>query len=204
MCAACSHLPTSCRFGPNRNFALVETVDNLQKPTGVAGGGDEHVQGDLASSQRIAVSRKTSSSHFINDTLQVSLETATEHVRGVLASSNELQSAAASAVKAFVLYRKTRPGPSLESIKRSRGLEPEGLHPILAQALPASDLGEWGLRGSIVARPRLLPAPAACLSRLLSELTLSLRRLLHAASIPLVHGRCDPPTHRDLLVVPLV
>jgi len=78
---------------------------------------------------------------FINDTPQVSLETATEHVRGVLASYNELQSAAASAVKAFVLYRKTRPGPSLESIKRSRGLEPEGLHPILAQALPASDLG---------------------------------------------------------------
>lgn len=72
----------------------------------------------------------------------MALETAAEHARDVIASSADLQSAAASAAKAFVLYRKTRPGPSLESIKRSRGLGPEGLHPLLAQALPSSELGE--------------------------------------------------------------
>jgi hypothetical protein len=43
--------------------------------------------------------------------------------------------------QAFTLYRKTRPGASLESIKRARDLGPEGIHPLLARELPASQIG---------------------------------------------------------------
>ena len=66
---------------------------------------------------------------------------ATDHVRSVLAASEDLQSAARSADKAFQLYRKTRPSPSPESIKRARSAGTEGIHPLLARALPESALG---------------------------------------------------------------
>ena len=45
------------------------------------------------------------------------------------------------ASQAFTLYRKTRPGASLESIKRARDLGLEGIHPLLARELPASQIG---------------------------------------------------------------
>ncbi len=83
--------------------------------------------------------------------LQAALEVGTDHVRSVLAGSEDLQSAARSADRAFQLYRKTRPAPSPESIKRARSGDPEGIHPLLARALPETGLGAQRRRARLTA-----------------------------------------------------
>eukprot|EP00884_Botryococcus_braunii_P015329 jgi/Botrbrau1/247/Bobra.0022s0221.1 len=71
---------------------------------------------------------------------QVALEEAGERVRAVLEGDSSLQSQVRSVTNAYNLYRKTRPPAAAESVKRARGLPPDGVHPLLAQAVPSQAL----------------------------------------------------------------
>ncbi len=71
----------------------------------------------------------------------VSLESAGEHVRELVAHSTDLQSQLRYANNAFKLYRKTRPAASPESIRRAKGLPAEGIHPVLASSVPSTAFG---------------------------------------------------------------
>ena len=66
-----------------------------------------------------------------------------------LIKKNDLQGAQKSVGNAFTLYVRTRPPASAESVSRSKALPKEGIHPILAAALPESTLtsldGQVGL-----------------------------------------------------------
>jgi ATP-dependent RNA helicase DDX54/DBP10 len=50
-----------------------------------------------------------------------------------VSNNTELTALHKAAANAFRLYAKTRPAPSLESSKRSKGLPREGLHPSLRE-----------------------------------------------------------------------
>jgi len=71
----------------------------------------------------------------------VSLESAGEHVRELVAHSSDLQAQLRYATNAFKLYRKTRPAASPESIRRAKGLPAEGIHPVLASSVPSTAFG---------------------------------------------------------------
>ncbi|PRW33125.1 DEAD-box ATP-dependent RNA helicase 29 isoform X1 isoform B [Chlorella sorokiniana] len=72
---------------------------------------------------------------------QVALDDALERVRQVLASSHDLALQRNSVENAFRLYCKTRPPAAAESVKRAKTLPKEGIHPLLAAALPSDALG---------------------------------------------------------------
>ena len=71
----------------------------------------------------------------------VSLETAGEHARELVAHSSDLQAQHRYAANAFKLYRKTRPAASPESVRRAKGLVTEGIHPVLAASVPSTAFG---------------------------------------------------------------
>ncbi|KAH9557438.1 hypothetical protein CY35_07G084300 [Sphagnum magellanicum] len=56
-----------------------------------------------------------------------------DRLREVVSNNTELTALHKAAANAFRLYAKTRPAPSLESSKRSKGLPREGLHPSLRE-----------------------------------------------------------------------
>jgi ATP-dependent RNA helicase DDX54/DBP10 len=64
-----------------------------------------------------------------------------EHVRGLFERSHDLQSQMKAATNAFKLYKKTRLGAALESVRRAKLLPNEGVHPLLAKSLPDEVLG---------------------------------------------------------------
>lgn len=57
-----------------------------------------------------------------------------------LIADNDLQGLQKSVGNAFGLYVKTRPPASAESVARAKALGKEGVHPLLAKSLPASNL----------------------------------------------------------------
>ena len=87
--------------------------------------------------------------------MQVSLESCGEHARELVAHSTDLQAQQRYATNAFKLYRKTRPAPAPESVKRAKGLAQEGIHPVLAASVPSTAFG-----GSQASRSTLGPARA--------------------------------------------
>lgn len=64
-----------------------------------------------------------------------------EHLREVIAASPDLGSQLNSAENAMKLYIKTRPPAAPESGRRAKSLAKEGVHPVLAAALPSDALG---------------------------------------------------------------
>ncbi|KAL4420282.1 hypothetical protein ABPG77_005622 [Micractinium sp. CCAP 211/92] len=72
---------------------------------------------------------------------QAALDDALVRVRTTLAGSHDLAGQLKSAENAFRLYLKTRPGAAAESVKRAKALPKEGIHPVLAAALPSDALG---------------------------------------------------------------
>ncbi|PSC71287.1 DEAD-box ATP-dependent RNA helicase 29 [Micractinium conductrix] len=72
---------------------------------------------------------------------QAALDDALVRVRYALGSSHDLEGQLRSAENAFRLYLKTRPPAAAESVKRAKGLPKEGIHPVLAAALPSDALG---------------------------------------------------------------
>lgn len=63
-----------------------------------------------------------------------------DRVREILDSSTELNSLERPCAKAFRLYSKTKPKPSKESVKRTKNMPREGLHPIFKTLLGGSEL----------------------------------------------------------------
>ncbi len=53
---------------------------------------------------------------------------------------NDLQGLQKSVGNAYSLYVKTRPPASAESVARSKAMAKEGIHPLLAKALPKTSL----------------------------------------------------------------
>lgn len=53
---------------------------------------------------------------------------------------HDLEGLQKSVANAFSLYVKTRPPASAESVARAKALKKEGIHPLLAQALPKASL----------------------------------------------------------------
>ncbi|KAL4439981.1 hypothetical protein ABPG75_002982 [Micractinium tetrahymenae] len=72
---------------------------------------------------------------------QAALDDVLVRVRSALAASHDLEGQLKSAENAFRLYLKTRPGAAAESVKRAKTLPKEGIHPLLAAALPSDALG---------------------------------------------------------------
>lgn len=72
---------------------------------------------------------------------QAALDDLLVRVRAALAGSHDLSGQLKSAENAFRLYLKTRPGAAAESVKRAKTLPKEGIHPVLAAALPSDALG---------------------------------------------------------------
>jgi len=72
---------------------------------------------------------------------QAALDDEVERVRYLLESDVELAGAAHAADNAFKLYKRTRPMAAPESATRAKNLPREGMHPLLAAALPSTALG---------------------------------------------------------------
>ncbi|KAK9865158.1 hypothetical protein WJX84_010261 [Apatococcus fuscideae] len=71
---------------------------------------------------------------------QVALDGIAERIRQQLIEDATLAGLSKSATNAFRLYKRTRPSASAESLARTRLQAPEGVHPLLAAAIPASAL----------------------------------------------------------------
>ena len=71
---------------------------------------------------------------------QVALDGFAERIRQLLIEDATLAGLSKSATNAFRLYKRTRPAASAESLARTRLQAPEGVHPLLAAAIPASAL----------------------------------------------------------------
>ena len=72
--------------------------------------------------------------------MQVALDGIAERIRQQLVEDATLAGLSKSATNAFRLYKRTRPAASAESLARTRLQAPEGVHPLLAAAIPASAL----------------------------------------------------------------
>jgi len=68
-----------------------------------------------------------------------------------VSNNTELTALHKAAANAFRLYAKTRPAPSLESSKRSKGLPREGLHPMLREKV-------WNVEAELAAFTERLKA----------------------------------------------
>ena len=71
------------------------------------------------------------------DALQVILADEGERVRNALDASTDLQGLLRATANASTLYRKTRAGASHESVTRAQAMPRAGVHPLLAQHVPA-------------------------------------------------------------------
>lgn len=71
---------------------------------------------------------------------QTVLDLVADRVREIIDSSSELSTLQRTCTNAFRLYSKTKPVPSKESIKRSKNLPREGLHPIFKNVLGGGEL----------------------------------------------------------------
>lgn len=78
--------------------------------------------------------------HIVLARLQVALDGIAERIRQQLVEDATLAGLSKSATNAFRLYKRTRPAASAESLARTRLQAPEGVHPLLAAAIPASAL----------------------------------------------------------------
>lgn len=72
---------------------------------------------------------------------QAALDDNIEHLRFLVESNADLQGAAHAADNAFKLYKRTRPAAAPESVRRAKIMPREGMHPVLAAALPSNALG---------------------------------------------------------------
>ena len=71
---------------------------------------------------------------------QVALDGIAERIRQQLIEDATLAGLSKSATNAFRLYKRTRPVASAESLARVRLQAPEGVHPLLAAAIPSAAL----------------------------------------------------------------
>ncbi|KAK4745076.1 hypothetical protein SAY87_011388 [Trapa incisa] len=71
---------------------------------------------------------------------QTVIDMVSDRVREIISSSAELSLLQRTCTNAFRLYSKTKPLPSKESIKRSKDLPCEGLHPAFKNILESGDL----------------------------------------------------------------
>ncbi|KAF4356342.1 hypothetical protein G4B88_001217 [Cannabis sativa] len=71
---------------------------------------------------------------------QTVIDLVSDRLREVIDSSGELSSLMKTCVNAFRLYSKTKPSPAKESIRRSKELPPEGLHPMFKNVLGGGEL----------------------------------------------------------------
>ena len=90
--------------------------------------------------------------------MQAALADVLERVRGTLEASEDLSGQLHTASNAFKLYAKTRPPAAAESVKRARGLLGEGIHPLLAAALPSDALAGLEAQASLAAISKQLKA----------------------------------------------
>ncbi len=70
----------------------------------------------------------------------MALDGIAERIRQLLIEDASLAGLAKSATNAFRLYQRTRPTASAESLARVRLQAPEGVHPLLAAAIPSAAL----------------------------------------------------------------
>jgi ATP-dependent RNA helicase DDX54/DBP10 len=103
----------------------------------IHGGGsiDGDVSGSAMNTTRIG------DSSIFGSFPQSVLDDEIEHLREILASSPDLSSQFQSAQNAMKLYVRTRPPAAPESARRAKALVKEGVHPLLAAALPSETLG---------------------------------------------------------------
>ena len=72
---------------------------------------------------------------------QTALDPLVGHISSVISQVPDLQIQQRSLMNAKLLYVKTRPPASSESARRAKSFEKEGIHPILAAAVPSLALG---------------------------------------------------------------
>jgi ATP-dependent RNA helicase DDX54/DBP10 len=68
------------------------------------------------------------------------LDLAMDRVKEIISGSAELEALRKTCSNAFRLYKKTKPAPSSESIRRSKDLPREGLHPIFRDMIGSDEL----------------------------------------------------------------
>lgn len=90
---------------------------------------------------------------------QAALEQVGERLKVVLEQDSSLESQWRSVTNAYSLYRKTRPSAAGESVKRARSLPADGIHPLLAKAMPGPALA--GLDAQACSRQTPLPFSVA-------------------------------------------
>lgn len=66
----------------------------------------------------------------------VVLDPLIEHVREVVMASADLENMQRTLSNAWGMYCRTRPAPSVQSVRRARALGTEGVHPLLLALLP--------------------------------------------------------------------
>ncbi len=66
----------------------------------------------------------------------VILDPLIEHAREVVEASADLDGMQRTLMNAWSMYCKTRPPPSVQSVRRARELPKEGVHPLLLALLP--------------------------------------------------------------------
>lgn len=72
---------------------------------------------------------------------QAALDDAVEHLRGVMEAAPDLAGLLKAADNAMKLYIRTRPAAAPESARRAKAFAKEGVHALLAAALPSDALG---------------------------------------------------------------
>lgn len=88
--------------------------------------------------------------------LQAALEDAVAEAQNLVAE-NDLEGLQRSVGNAWALYVKTRPPASPESVVRAKGLVKEGIHPLLAQSMPATRLA--GLEAQVIPHAGFVTQP---------------------------------------------
>ena len=63
-----------------------------------------------------------------------------DRVKEIISGSADLEALRKTCSNAFKMYMKTKPMPSSESIRRSKGLPREGLHPIFRDLIGSDEL----------------------------------------------------------------
>lgn len=110
-------------------------------PAPVRGLADAAAEANMALYSGNAAEQDSAMTSYFGSFPQVALDDAIEHLRQIFSVSPDISSQKHAADNAMKLYMRTRPPASPESVRRAKGFQKEGIHPVLASAVPSHDLG---------------------------------------------------------------
>ncbi|GFR43623.1 hypothetical protein Agub_g4722, partial [Astrephomene gubernaculifera] len=96
----------------------------------------EGMEGGAADAASLAAAATSAEESLYGGFPAVVLDPLIEHARELVAAAADLEGMQRTLANAWGMYCKTRPQASAQSVRRARGLEKEGVHPLLLALLP--------------------------------------------------------------------